>query len=116
MSQIAFMGLIVNKHVVGPTEEKVKAIWKPEAPSNVAELQNFVGLESFLPDFTTSVEPLRKLTHQGTERQWGQEENESFKALKNQLAEALMIAFYDKEALIEVVTDASPVGLRIILM
>ena len=31
MSQTVFMGLIFNKHGVGPTEEKVKAIWETKA-------------------------------------------------------------------------------------
>ena len=70
----------------------------------------------FLPDFATTVKPLRKLTRQGTKWHWGKEENEAFEALKNQLAEASMMAFYDKEALTEVVTDASPVGLGAILV
>jgi len=70
----------------------------------------------FLSDFATTVEPLRKLTRQGTEWQWGKEENEAFEALENQLAEASMTAFNGKEAPTEVVTDASPVGLGGILV
>jgi len=42
--------------------------------------------------------------------------NETFKAVKNQLAVASMMAFYDKEAPTEVVTDAIPVGLGGILV
>ena len=52
----------------------------------------------FLPDFATTVEPLRKLTRQGTVWQWAKEENDAFEALKNQLANASMMAFYDKKA------------------
>ena len=47
--------------------------------------------------------------------QWGKEENEAFEALKNQLANASITAFYDKGAPTEVVTDASPVSLGGIL-
>jgi len=46
----------------------------------------------------------------------GQEENEAFEALKNQLAEASTTAFNGKGAPTEVVTDASPVGPGGILM
>ena len=120
MSQIVFMGLLLNKHGVGPTEEKVKAIWETEAPTNVAELQSFLGLVSFssrfLPDFATTVEPLRRLTCQRDKWHCGKEENEAFEALNNQLAEASMMAFYDKDVPTEVVTDASPVGLGAILV
>lgn len=115
MSQIVFMGLLLIKHGVGPTGEKVKAIREAEAPTNVSKLRSFLGLVSFssrlLPDFATTVEPLRKLTRQGAKWHWGKEENEAFESLKNQFSEASMMAFYDKDALTEVVTDASPVGL-----
>lgn len=46
----------------------------------------------------------------------GKGENEAFEALKNQLAEASIMAFYVKDAPTEVVTDASPVGLGAILV
>ena len=36
MRQIVFMGLLLNKHGVGPTEEKLKAIRETEAPTNAA--------------------------------------------------------------------------------
>ncbi len=62
------------------------------------------------------MEPLRKLTRQGAKWHWGKEENEVFEALKNQLAEASMMAFYDKDAPTEVVTGASPVRLGAILV
>ena len=120
MSQIVFLGLLLNKHGVGPTEEKVKAIWETEAPTNVAELRSFLGLVSFssrfLPDFATTVEPLRRLTRHRDKWHWGKEDNEAFEALKNQLAEASMMAFYNKAVPTEVVTDASPVGLEAILV
>ena len=61
----------------------------------------------FLPNFATTAEPLRKLTRQDTKWQQGREENEAFEALKNQLAEASMMALYDKNAPTEVITDAT---------
>jgi len=106
--------------MVGPTEEKVKAFRETKAPTNVAELRSFLGLVRFsarlLPDFATTVEPRKRFTRQGTEWQWGKEENETFKAVKNQLAVASMIAFYEKEAPTEVVTNTSPVGIGGILV
>ena len=48
-SQIVFMGRILNKHGVGPTEEKVKAIRETKAPTNVAELRSFLGLQRTVP-------------------------------------------------------------------
>ena len=62
----------------------------------------------FLPNFAITSEPLRKSIRQDTKwHRVGREENEPFEALKNQLAEASMMALYDKNALTEVVTDAA---------
>ena len=114
------MGLLLNKYGEGPTEGKVKAIWETEAPANFAELRSFLGLVSFssrfLPDFATTVEPLRKLTRQGAKWNWGKEQNEAFEALINQLAKASMMALYDKDVPTEMVSDASPVVLGAILV
>ena len=120
MSQIVFMGLLLNEHGVGPTEEKVRAVRETEPPTNVAELRSILGLISFssrfLPNFAITAEPLRKLTRQDITWKWVKEESKVFEAVKNQLAEASMMAFYDKNAPTEVVTDASPVGLGAILV
>ena len=60
-----------------------------------------------MTNFATTAEPLRKLTRQDTKWQQEREENEAFEALKNQLAEASMMAHYDKNAPTEVVTDTT---------
>lgn len=86
-SEIVFKELILNKHDVGPTEEKVKDIGETKAPTNLAELRSFLGFVSFsvwfLLDFATTVESLRNLNHKSTKWQWGKEENEALKALRN---------------------------------
>ena len=79
-----------------------RAVRETKRPTNVAELRSFLGLitfsSRFLPNFATTAEPLRTLTRQDTKWKWGKEENEAFEALKRQLAEASMMAFYDKNA------------------
>ena len=67
MSHIVFMGLPLNKHGVGPTEEQVRAVCERETP-NVTKLRSFLGLTSlslkFLPNLTTTGQPSMKLTRQ----------------------------------------------------
>ena len=120
MDQISFMGLLLSKHGVGPTEEKVRAVHETKAPTSVAELRSFLRLISFssrfLQNFATTAEPLRRFTRQDNEWKWGKEESEGFETLKKQLAEVSMMAFYDKDAPTEVVTEESPVGLGAILV
>ena len=47
MDEIQFMGLIVNRHGKGPTEEKVKAMKGTKEPSTISELKSFLALASF---------------------------------------------------------------------
>ena len=85
MSQIVFMGLLLNKHGVGPTEEKVKAIRESGAPANVAELRRFLRLvKSYksTPHTTTGVSPAellyrRKIRTQMPEFEADEEEQRS---------------------------------------
>lgn len=92
MNRVVFMGLLLSKYGVGPTEEKVRAVRETQIPTSASEVRSFLGLvgfcSRFLPDFATTSEPLRKLIRLGTNWHWGPEENRAFEALKSQLADA----------------------------
>ena len=72
-------------------------------------LVNYSG--RLIPDLATLLEPLRRLTKKDVEFQWGPEQAETFQKLKNKLARAEILGYYDKDAETRVITDASPVGL-----
>ena len=76
-------------------------------------LVNYSG--RFIPDLATLSEPLRRLTKKDVEFQWGPEQAEAFQKLKNELARAEILGYYDKDAETRVITDASPVGLGAVL-
>ena len=105
MSQIVFMGLILNKHGVGLTVENSKAIRETEVSTNVAELRSFwfTVPGRFRDDCGTTHE----FSRQSTKWQRYEDENGAFEALKNQLAEESTMAFYYKEALTKVDAGAS---------
>ena len=70
----------------------------------------------FIPNFATIAEPLRGISRQGTPFVWGSEQEASFQELKQQLASAPVLAYFDKEAHTRVIADASPVGLGAVLV
>ena len=65
MGKVVFMGILLSKHGIGPTEEKVRAVKEATRPSSASEVRSFLGLvgfsSRFIPDFATKAEPLRVL-------------------------------------------------------
>ena len=69
MNKVVFMGLLLSKHGVGPTKEKVRAIAEASQPQTPSEVCSFLGLVGFsarfIPDFATTADPLRRLARKG---------------------------------------------------
>ena len=61
MSKVVFMGLLLSKHGVGPTKEKVRAVAGASQPQTPSEVRSFLGLVGFsarfIPDFATTAIP-----------------------------------------------------------
>ena len=76
-----------------------------------------VGFSSrFIPDFATIAEPIRALTSNGVKFEWTEVQEKAFQTLKEQLAEASILAYFNKTAHTKVIAVASPVGLGVILV
>ena len=114
------MGILLSEKGIGPTEERVRALQETREPETVSEVRSFLGLANyssrFIPHFATLTEPLRKLTRKDVPFHFGPEQKDSFESLKQSMAEAGTLAYFDKTASIKVVADASPVGLGAVLM
>lgn len=116
---IEFYGLVFGSEGVSPDPKKVNAIKESKRPADVKELKSFLGMTSycsrFIPDYATLCEPLRRLTKQDEPWYWGDKQEEAFLQLKNRLSEDSVVAYFDPKQNIEVIVDASPVGLGAIL-
>lgn len=120
MSKVVFMGILLSKHGVDPNEEKVRAVKEATRPSSPSEVRSFLGLvgfsSRFIPDFASKGEPLRALCRTNKRLLWGKAQEEAFNTLKEDLAGASMMAYFDRGAPTEVIADASPVGLGAVLV
>ena len=120
MPKLTFMGLVLSQRGIGPTEEKVKAVTEAREPQNVSEVKSFLGLVNFnarfIPDLATVAEPLRRLTKKGETFIFGPEEQTAFTELKQSMAKAETLGYFDRNAKTKIITDASPVGLGAILV
>ena len=120
MTKVVFMGLLLTRHGIGPTKEKVRAVVEASQLQSPSEVRSFLGLVGFsarfIPDFSTTADPLRKIARQGESFIWGEEQEKSFQKLKRQIASAPVLAYFDKEAYTQIIADASPVGLGAVLI
>ena len=70
----------------------------------------------FIPDFATTADPLRRLARKGEPFVWGEEQENSFQKLKNQVASGPVLVYFDKDAFTRVIADGSPVVLGAVLV
>ena len=120
MDRLIFMGILLSKAGIGPTEERVRAIVEARPPDNVHELRSFLGPANysarFIPQFATTVEPLYKLLQKDVPFNFGPKQQAAFAKLKKGMSEASTLAYYDRQAPTKMIADASPVGLGAVLV
>ena len=105
-------------HIYGPST--VKAVNEAREPQTVSEVKSFLGLVNFnawfIPDVATVAEPLRQLTKKEEPFIFGLEQQVDFADLKRRFAQADTLGYFDRTARTKIITDASSVGLRAVLL
>ena len=120
MTKITFMGYLLSERGIGPTSSNVEAVKNARRPESASEVRSFLGLVNFsarfIPDLSTTAEPLRELTKKDVKFEWKRAHEEAFSKLKDKLSHAQTLAYFDKNAKTKIVADASPVGLGAVLI
>jgi hypothetical protein len=116
--EIEFVGYHISATGIKPSEDNKQAILKFRDPINMEEVRSFLGLcnfsSRFIANYSNLTEPLRRLTKKSVPFEWGLQQIDAFKSLKEAITSAPALGFYDKEA--QVITDASPYGLGAVLI
>ena len=96
--EVTFFGNRYSKDRVSPDPKKIEAIVNLESPANVAQLQSFLGmltyLAPFLPNLSEHTTELRKLLRKDSEFQWYHEHEIAFQKLKSLICQANSLAYY----------------------
>lgn len=83
LTSIEFLGFIVSQNGVEANPEKVKPILQVPAPTNLKELERFLGMtgvyQKFISSYQVIVEPLRRLKKKNTPFVWGPDQKKAFK-------------------------------------
>ncbi|KAK3734690.1 hypothetical protein QZH41_002110 [Actinostola sp. cb2023] len=120
MNEIVYLGFSIAAAGVSPTKEKVQAIQDAAPPTNVAELQSFIGaanfLRKFVPDFARIVFPLYKLLKKGVPWKWGKAEQDAFVNIKAAMCSDTVLRHYDPAIELVLQCDASSMGVGAALL
>ena len=119
LPSIVYLGHRLDAEGIHPTEEKVQALQKAPAPTNVAELRAFLGLinyyAKFLPNISSTLSPLYKLTQKNQRWKWGRVEQETMEKVKNALSTDSVLVHFDDSLPVLLECDASPTGIGAVL-
>ena len=111
VQETAFLGVIVSGEGLRMDPQKVEAIANWKTPSNLKEVQGFVGFANFyrrfIRDFSKLVKPLVALTRKEAPFVWSSDCTQAFESVKNQVTAAPILKHFDprRQAILE--TDAS---------
>ena len=98
VDQVEYLGHLIDKKGLHPTDVKVEAVQKAQTPSNVSELKSFLGLlnynSKFLPNLSSSLSPLYSLLQADKIWTWDYKEEESFIAAKALLSSSKLLVHY----------------------
>jgi len=96
LKEVVFLGHVIFAKGIFMDPKKVEAMLKWERPTNVTEIQSFLGLagyyQRFIKGFSTISSPLTKLTHKEVRFVWSEECEASFRELKERLTFAPVLA------------------------
>ena len=119
VSSMEYLENVLTDKGLQVSDDKVKAIVQASRPKDQSELRSFIGLVQycarFIPSFVIIASPLWDLTNARAKWKWGTAEENAFRAVKRQLTQAPVMAFFKQGAETRITTDATPVGIRAVL-
>ena len=106
-----FLGFVVEPGTLRIDPDKLAAIRDWEKPSNVTDVQSFLGFCNFVRKFVSwwsdLTEPLTRLLRKGEEFVWNKEQQKSFEAIKQAFQKEPILRIYDPKKKPIMETDAS---------
>ena len=118
--RIKFFGCYYDKDGARPDPAKVEERYALPPPSNVNELQQFLGLvqymSPFIPKLADHTDSLRKLTHKDTDWQWSGSNQADFHRLKSLISTECTLTYFDPRRPTVIQVDSSLKGLGAALL
>jgi len=84
--EVGFLGVVIRPDGIKVEKEKVRGVLEWPTPKCVKDVQKFLGLANyyrrFVKDFTEIARPMHRLVRKQERWNWGSEQEEAFKRLK----------------------------------
>ena len=95
--EVQFLGHMVSKEGLRPVGAKVQALFKWPRPTNIRQVQGFLGLANYyrrmIPNYASIAVPLTELLRKDVPFVWSRECQEAFDLLKSKLMEEPVMAY-----------------------
>ena len=108
---ITYLGHVIDKDGLHPTQEKVCAIKEVPTPRNVEELRSFLGLvnyySKFLPNLASKLSPLYVLLSKKQKWEWSTAQEKAFQTAKEALQADSLLIHYNPSKPLVLACDAS---------
>ena len=118
--EIPFFGNIIGTNGLRPHPHKMAAIQEMKPPTDLKELQTFLGLATYLNRYTPLLAklaaPLRALCKKDTVYAWEKGHDDAFNELKSVLTSPTVLQYFDKDKRVTIQVDASLRGLGAALL
>ena len=110
-NEVKFHSHVFSKDGLRPDPEKVTAIAEMPRRTDKAGVQRLLGMvnyvSKFIPNISDLTTPLRQLLHQDVLWHWEEQQETSFKAIKESLTIAPVLGYYDAQKALTLHVDAS---------
>jgi hypothetical protein len=117
--EVIYLGNNVNKDGIQPVPEKIRAIQDAPRPTNLKELQAYLGMlnyySCYLSNISTILAPLHMLLRKDTPWNWSKDQQSAFEKSKEMLQSSDLLVHYDPEKELILACDASPYGVGAVL-
>ena len=117
---VNFFGCLYDASGVHPDPEKVDAVYALPAPINVTELQEFLGMVTYLSPFicglSTLTAPLQELLKKDADFIWNASYEIAFEWIKEAVISDTTLRYFDPSLPMTIQVDASQVGLGAALL
>lgn len=120
VTEVNYVGHILSSKGLKPDPEKVRAILEMEEPQSKKQLQNILGMityiSKFIPNASDITHSFRDLLKKDSEFVWGDKQKHNYQKLKDFLTSLPVLKYFNHSLPITLSVDSSSTGLGAVLL